>query len=264
MNVSSLKNRTDFIFNKFNGEIVDRGNYMVVRTPDNPNYYWGNYLIFNQAPGMGDYQNWVEIFNREFSDYDKVDHHIFTWESDTASSTCREFINEGFDLEEGIMLATDDVIFPQKYNSDIEVRPVSCDKEWQAVHELHYQLSPPEFLNDEFDDFKTKHLKQYRKMAEAGMGRWFGAWLGDTLVGDLGLFFEGKIGRYQNVGTHPDFRRQGVCQTLVYETGKIALDVFGVTNLVMEADANYHAAQIYETVGFRPRERSFDLTRFAN
>ena len=96
------------------------------------------------------------------------------------------------------------------------------------------------------------------------MGHWYGAYLHDQLVGDLGIFFEQSIGRFQNVETHPDYRRQGICSTLVYECSKIAFETYGVQTLVMEADANYHAARIYESVGFQKTEVNHSLNWWAN
>jgi hypothetical protein len=46
MNVKSLGYRTDLIFPTFDGEIIDRGDYLVIRTPKNPTFYWGNFLLF--------------------------------------------------------------------------------------------------------------------------------------------------------------------------------------------------------------------------
>jgi hypothetical protein len=42
------------IFPAFEGEIIDRGAYIVVRTPYNPTIYWGNFLLFEKSPAEGD------------------------------------------------------------------------------------------------------------------------------------------------------------------------------------------------------------------
>ena len=55
MDVKSLGYKTDLIFPAFDGEIVDRGDYLVVRTPSNPYFYWGNFLLFPRPPAEGDY-----------------------------------------------------------------------------------------------------------------------------------------------------------------------------------------------------------------
>lgn len=61
-------------------------------------------------------------------------------------------------------------------------------------------------------------------MTQAGRGVWLGALLGDQLVGALGLFVEGDMGRFQEVSTHLAFRRQGICATLLIE-GVAALPI---------------------------------------
>jgi len=81
-------------------------------------------------------------------------------------------------------------------------------------------------------------------------------------VADLGVFVERGVGRYQAVGTHPDFRRRGICGALVHQAGQYAFERLGAETLVMVADEAYHAARIYESVGFQPTERQFSLCRW--
>lgn len=50
MNIRSLGYRTDLLFPRFDGEVIDRGDYTVIRTPSNPTFYWGNFLLFDQPP----------------------------------------------------------------------------------------------------------------------------------------------------------------------------------------------------------------------
>ncbi len=65
------------------------------------------------------------------------------------------------------------------------------------------------------------------------------------------------IARYQQVETRPTHFRQGICGTLVYRSAQIMLEEGAADVLVMEADADYHAAAIYESVGFQRTERNF-------
>ena len=50
--------RTDLNFVRFDGELIERADYIVVRTPANPTYWWGNFLLFDQAPQAGDAAEW--------------------------------------------------------------------------------------------------------------------------------------------------------------------------------------------------------------
>ena len=46
MQVTSLGFRTDLALRVLEGaEVTDRGDYLVVRSPDNPTFYWGNFLL---------------------------------------------------------------------------------------------------------------------------------------------------------------------------------------------------------------------------
>jgi len=43
--------------------VVDRRDgYLVVRSPGNPGHYWGNLLIFDDAPAAGDGERWEAAF----------------------------------------------------------------------------------------------------------------------------------------------------------------------------------------------------------
>ena len=80
----------------------------------------------------------------------------------------------------------------------------------------------------------------------------------------MGVFATGMLGRFQAVGTHPAYRRQGICGALVYQTGRYALEQMKLETLVMVADENYHAAKIYETIGFEPEEHQVGLDWWNN
>ena len=69
----------------------------------------------------------------------------------------------------------------------------------------------------------------------------------------LGLFFEGRVGRFQEVLTDARFRRRGICAALVHQTALHAFSA-GAEQLVMIADADYHALGLYRGLGFRDAE----------
>ena len=261
MKIYSLSRRTDLIFSKFSGKVINRENFILIQTPENPGYHWGNYIIFAAPPRAGDYSKWLQIFKEEFSYYKEFRHMVFTWESKKPDpGQHKEFIENGFELDEGIVLATKELQVPRKFNSQIKVKKILEDKQWLEVLNLQVLCAHSSFAGPEFEKFKEKQMLQYRIMSEKGMGFWFGAYFQDKLVGDLGIFFEKDLARYQNVFTHPKFRRQGICQTLIYNSAQIALEEFGVDTLVMEADADYHAAKIYQSLGFKAVEKNFSLT----
>ena len=47
--------RTDFILHRAGGtEVVEQGDCIVVRTPGNPGWYWGNFLLLADDPADAD------------------------------------------------------------------------------------------------------------------------------------------------------------------------------------------------------------------
>lgn len=259
MRVRSLSRQTDLIFARTAGEVVDRGDYVAIKTPSNPGFHWGNYLIFNSAPRTGDLRRWCDIYRSEFTYYDKIRHMVFTWDS-SETGVSDEFQKAGFILDRAKVLTSSEVSAPQKINQEIVVRPLQSDSDWEAATHLQVACRDLSFEEGEYLKFKSQQMLMYRRMSDKKMGHWFGAFLGSRLVGDLGIFFERTVGRFQNVETHPEFRRQGICGTLVFQCASYAFESMSVKTLVMEADSDYHAARIYESVGFKPAEENFSLS----
>lgn len=261
MVIHSLGRQTDLIFAKFSGTVADRGSYTLVQTPNNPGYHWGNFLIFDHAPRSGSLRDWTSLFDREFPYYSAPHHYVFTW--DTGKDEVgehQEFLDANFELDSATVLTATKLNPPPYLNGQIQVRRLISDRDWEDAIKLQTLCADPKFLNEYYDEFKRQQMASFRRMSAAGAGFWFGAFLGDQMVGNLGIFYEGKIGRYQSVGTHPLHRNQGVCGTLVYQTGLLTLNEFGVEQLVMEADVDYHAARIYESVGFTRNEVNHSLS----
>ena len=90
--------------------------------------------------------------------------------------------------------------------------------------------------------------------------RWlWGAFLGDRLVGVVEMYYNGGVCVLDSVATHREYRRLGVCSSLTYFASRYALGELGCERLTLEADEEYHAAKIYESIGFRPTEKLYRL-----
>lgn len=261
MKITSLARQSDLIFASFEGEVIDRGTYVAIRTPSNPGYHWGNFLIFPNPPTHSDIETWPKIYREEFTYYLEIRHMTFTWNPLPESSGVIEpFIRQGFRFEKNQVLTTTSVHPPHKHNAQVQIRTLSLETDWDQAIELQVLCRDPSFELESYRIFKRKQFSTYKNMRDKGLGERFGAFVGERLVGDLGLFHKEGLGRYQNVVTHPEYRRQGICGTLVYKSGKVALNSWQVKTLVMEADPYYHAARIYQSVGFRPTEENQSLS----
>ena len=115
------------------------------------------------------------------------------------------------------------------------------------------------FKLEKYEPYKRSQMKKYQDMSETGLGHWFGAFYNGKLVGDCGLYVFENVGRYQAVGTHPNFRKMGVCAGLIFASARFGLDKLDVKTMVMVADPEYHAARVYESIGFRQTEKAIGV-----
>ncbi|MDG9671885.1 GNAT family N-acetyltransferase [Hahella sp. CR1] len=152
-----------------------------------------------------------------------------------------------------------ELLKPQKVNVDVDVRTLQSEEDWRAWYELELQERDVDQPKEENVAFLQGVRDMYRSMIAAGRGDWFGAFQQGELVGSVGLFFDERIGRFQNVLTKSSHRSRGICHTLVHAVAKAGFDRADI--LVMVADENYHAARIYESLGFQPSERQASLCR---
>jgi GNAT superfamily N-acetyltransferase len=261
MQIHSLGYRTDLIFPRFEGEIIDRGAYLVILTPSNPFFYWGNFLLFPDPPGPGDLEKWKDLFTREIvARHPQSEHFAYGWDTTTGEAgLVQPFLDQGFHLNDLVVLTASEVVEPPKYNREVQVRPLSQDWEWEQAVDNQVACRESEYTEQGYRVFKRAQMERYRRMCRLGLGFWFGAFLGGRLVADLGLFTDGDLARFQAVGTHPDFRRRGICGALVHQASRFALEKMGVRTLVMVAEVDYHAAAIYQMVGFRITEKQVGI-----
>lgn len=264
MQVRSLAYRTDLMFVAFDGVLTDRGDYLVVRSPLSPSFYWGNFLMFPRAPQPGDFERWRLLFLREIGSPPKFEHQAFGWDgTDGHAGYVGPFVAAGFRLEHTVALTSGNPLPPRRPSTEISIRPLASDSDWAEACELQVLCREPEHEEGGYRRYRRDMIARYRKMEAQGLGHWYGAYIGSRLVADLGVFHDGRgLGRYQSVETHPDFRRRGIAGTLVYESGRRALAEHGLHTLVILAETDEPPARLYESVGFKPTEWSAGLVWF--
>ncbi len=70
---------TDLLFNRYQGEVVRHDQFWAVRTPDAPDYYFGNYLLLPNPPSDRD-KGWLEAtFDQLIGQDPRVRHRTFQW-----------------------------------------------------------------------------------------------------------------------------------------------------------------------------------------
>lgn len=263
MIVRSLGYRTDLIFAAYDGVITDRGDHLVIRSPLNPTFYWGNFLLFERPPAPGDLERWQALFAREIGVPPEVGHQTFGWDTtDGEAGVIEPFLEAGFRVNRSVVLTAREPRLPARPTQGYEMRPLESDDDWAQAIENQVLMREPEHEEAGYRLFCERRMARYRAMAGDGLGAWYGAFFDGRLVGDMGLFHDGEVARYQAVQTHPEHRRRGVAGTLVVEAARHARAAFGVRRLVIVADQGEPAERLYRSVGFRAREAQIGLERW--
>jgi len=259
MDLRSLAWRTDLALLRLGGsEVVDRGTHLVVRTPENPTFYWGNHLLLPHAPAAGEVEAWMHEFRRELPE---ARHRTFGVDGAGGSADdLAPFVALGFDVEASTVMTASarSVHEPARPNREATYRPLRGDDDWGQ------QLALSLTGEDEkaHREFAVRRVRAHRAVTEAGHGQWFGAFLGDRLVSSMGLIDAGPgLARFQEVKTDPAARSRGLAGTLVHHVSRFGFDELGATTLVMVADPGYLAIRIYRSVGFEDTETQLTAAR---
>ena len=255
MKIQSLGYRTDLIFPTFDGQIIDRGSYLVIRTLTNPTFYWGNFLLFSQPPQEGDIDVWRDLFALEIGIPPDTEHQVFGWDSpEGEEGVIQPFLEAGFHLDRSVVLTSSEPSNPAGSSSLVSIRPLKTEADWEQVVENQVVCREPEFEEGEYREFRMKQMARYRKMSTSGHGDWYGAFIEQKLVADLGLYHHEGVGRFQSVETNPDFRRRGIAGKMIVEASRQAKEKYNLHTLVMVADQDSSPARLYTSLGFKLTE----------
>jgi GNAT superfamily N-acetyltransferase len=250
--VTSLGYRTDLMVRRMEGsQVADYGDHVVVRSPGHPGFWWGNFILLPAPPRPREAAGWLARFAEVFPEAGHVALGVDTAEPEAAE---RSGLPEaGLRLELSTVLVTTAVHEPPHVNLDVQYRPLAGDADWQQSLDL--RLAGDDSGGAATHVFHEQRTADARRMAENGHGAWFGAFASGRLTAQLGIFSDGSgIARYQNVETDPDWRRNGLAGTLVWQAGQWALAHLDAGTLVIVADPAAAAIRIYRSVGFRDIE----------
>ncbi len=255
-NIKNLGVRTDLIRHKKESIILEKENYFLIKTPSRPTYFWGNFLIMKEAPSKGCYKDWMRRYESEFSSKEQG----FTaigWDGNEPGDSS-EFTLKGFTFCSFNTLVLNKVIEPKKLNSSLELRPISKDSDWEQLLLLNNRSDEEEVTST----YIISKVKGQKESVAEGRSIRYGAFLDGKLVGDMGILFDGEIGRFNSVTTHNKFRNQGVCTTLLNGFLRFLVAEISLEKMVIVCDQGTQAERIYTRAGFEYHESHYGLEWF--
>jgi ribosomal protein S18 acetylase RimI-like enzyme len=256
--VRSLGFRTDLALRRLAGASVEgRDGYVVVRTPRNPGFYWGNFVLFPQPPRGDEAAGWLDVFTAEFPTAAHV--AIGVDGTDGALGDAGPLAAAGLTATVTQVLTADRLGPPWRVDPAAHPRPLAGDDDWEQLVRLRYDI---EETADEVErQFVVRRVREVREVVEAGHGTFVGAFVDGDLRAALGLIAVGDgVGRYQTVETHPAFRRRGLAGLLLTYAADLGAS-YGIERLVIVADPDYVAIDLYRRLGFTDVERQVEWQR---
>ncbi|HYD78823.1 MAG TPA: GNAT family N-acetyltransferase [Paucimonas sp.] len=254
---------TDLMLNRVNGIVEQVGSYLVIRTPSEPDYYFGNLLVLERRPSNADLARLERDFARLVGTPPAIKHCTFMWPAAAGDdSPLDAFLRAGYVLNEDVALTAtaSDLVAPSPATLPIVIRPYDSEADWADWYAMQMaENAAGTYPEDSYRKFLHGKEAIYRRLIADGRGDWWGAFIEDRQVAHLGLFFDGDIGRFQWVLTAREFRGKGICRALVHHAARKGLE--RVECLVMVADEHYHAVRLYESLGFKRKERVASLCR---
>jgi ribosomal protein S18 acetylase RimI-like enzyme len=254
--VRSLGFRTDLMLRRLaGGEVVDRGDHQVVRTPDNPTFYWGNFLLIEPPDAQS--ERWLDVFATEFPDAQHVAIGVDGTDGDTGDVS--GLTAAGLELEVSVV-PTAERLEPPAREAAAEVRPLVSDADWEQMVAVRLEIDDD--ASPGHREFVELKAIEARRLMEQGRGEFFGAFVDGVARATLGIVTDGSgLARYQAVETHPDHRRKGLASAMLVAAAEAALTRLAATVLVIVADPDYVAIDLYRALGFNDNERQVQLQR---
>ena len=259
MEIRSLAFRTDLMVRRLAGSHVsEHPDHLVVRTPHNPDFWWGNFVLVGTPERSGGPREWRALFDRELPDAGHVAIGLDTLDGWAGPPDELAAIGVAADVFE--VLTAGELREPPHPHREAVCRPLAGDADWAAALELTLAVWRAEGEDSPVQArFAERRLAEARGLAAAGAGRRYGAFVDGELRASLGVVAgEDGLARFQTVETHPDWRRRGIAGTLVHAAGMSALAA-GARTLVIVAEQEGTPIRLYRSLGFAARERQVEL-----
>jgi GNAT superfamily N-acetyltransferase len=253
--------------------ITYRHDWIVVETPDDPGGVDGNFLVLPRPAAAGELPRWIERFSSELGS-----HRAVSLRCDDASGRLAdegELRAAGFELDVHELLVVDQLSI-----SAVPALPVRAlaASEVGLAGELAWELAD---RHDEgYRAFLASRGRWLADMVARGRAHVVGAFDGAALVASLGIIPLGTIARFDQVQTHPAYRRRGLATALLALAARLCDGVDGRDQRPAGSTAESHrrarcagrcgsierfailtepdspASRVYRRAGFHPHERT--------
>ena len=239
---------TDLAILAHTGSVLEEHDgHVVVRSPQNPEFHWGNFVLVTEEDAVDDSERWLTTFRAAFPRAEWVAIGLPRMpESGDAWAA------HGLELERDDVLTTGTVPPATPLPEGYAVRRLT-GQDWDqalarsvALNDATDEQDPTSFLR-----FAERQVRTRQELSRRDVGAWFGAFADGTLVADLGIVRCGSTARYQDVSTDEGHRRRGLASHLLGVAARWAA-AGGCDRWVIVTGATNPAGRVYRRLGFEP------------
>ena len=271
MDVSSLALRTDLAVAALDGTVVDRGDHVAVATPDQPDFYWGNYLVIAPPTTPSTATAWLtRAAAARCAGAAHVAVAIDAPDGALAPAVTAALRAGGATVETMIAMTCDQPL-AAPVPAGVELRRFDRSADWDALFALSISIDPD---TPAMRRFLTRRIAARARAAARGEVRWWGAFVDGALVASAGVVPLADGARYQDVQTHAAWRRRGVASAVLAAiaqearsagdgderlgggTAKIQNSLAGARLVLVVGEDNAAARAAYQRLGFVERDRA--------
>ncbi len=258
MSLTSLTMRSELLTLAGISHLTQHDGYCVQSTPTEPDFWMGNQLILSDK--ILSTPDAFAIFEQHFPD---ATHRSVVWDVpnlDTAKISGVADLGCKLDGFDAMTLQGDlrDVPTPD----GIVFRAVETAQDWAKAEHLQAEIGIEEGRNPvTHGPYLARRNAGRREQIAKGIGQWFGAFDGEDIVAQMGMFHDDSIARYQSVETKATHRKRGICSALLRHTALWALGRAPDATVVIVAEADSAAGRLYRHMGFAHAETLYGVVR---
>jgi GNAT superfamily N-acetyltransferase len=249
--IRSLVLKTELGLAATRGVITDRGDYVVIATPDDPGYYFGNLLLIPAAPQAGEVAFWTRRFRDAFPD-PAIKHVTLWWDSTTGDAGAEdELAAAGFTLDRSVVLVAEQLDAPPAALPIRELSPT------QVLDTAELGWATGDRHDTNYREFLQRRARWQSTLVQRGLATFYGAYDRGQLVASLGLVPLDKLARYQDVQTAASHRKRGLAGAML---AAAARDLQAEHYVILSTPGS-DAERLYQKCGFRLAEHTVAACR---